>query len=69
MRKYNTFNRNYLKKHIKEILKYKEELEQAEELDEEQYEIVLEDIKNLELFLDGKSVETLYDELENKSLS
>jgi len=69
MRKYNTFNRNYLKKHIKEILKYKEELEQAEVLDEEQYEIVLEDIKNLELFLNGKSIETLYDELENKSLS
>ena len=69
MRKYNSFNRNYLKKHLKEILKYKEKLEQAEVLDEEQHELILEDIKNLKLFLENKSIDTLYDELENESLS
>ncbi len=68
MKKYNCFNKNYLKKHLQELIQMKNKLEKSNNLDLYEYELILENIKNIEAYLINRNVSTLYDELEETPL-
>ena len=68
MKKYNCFNRHYLKKHLQKLIQMKNELEISSNPDLEKYELVLDNIENIEAFLKNGDVNTLYDELDNTSM-
>ena len=68
MKKYNYFNKHYLRKKLQELIQIKNELEKSKNLDINKYELILDDIENIEAFLINSDASTLYDQLNETPL-
>ena len=63
MKRYTSFNKHYVKKHIDELLKLKKQLEESNEIDFQKYIQLINDINELNILLNNKNIKTLYDKL------
>ncbi len=69
MKKYNTFNKRFIHKHITELYKIKDEFEKSNNTDSDRYQDLLCDINDLILLYEDKNITTLYDTLDEDPYS